>query len=293
MSDRLVRALIRERTVRAVVAETTELSREAARRHDTSPVAGVALGQALTGVVLMGGLLKAEHRLAMKVEADGPLQKILAETDGHGHVRGYVARPQVPGVHPVTPEAVREAIGHGGELVVVKDLQMKHLYESVVSLQEGDLAATLTHYLEQSDQLPSLVEMDFQVDSADVLQGIGGVLLQTMPGEPPETLATLQERLDDLPPLGAFLAQEGTPEAFLDRLAGEWDWEILETRPVAFHCFCSRERSLAALRLLPPDELQTLIAEGQAVVDCHFCHERYVFSREELEALQAAREAGR
>lgn len=293
MTDRLVRALVKERTVRAVVAVTTGLSREAAQRHEASPVAGVALGQALTGAVLMGGLLKAEHRLAMKVEADGPLQKLLAETDGHGQVRGYVGRPHVSMPPPVTPEAVREAIGRRGELVVVKDLRMKHLYESVVSLQGGDLAATLAHYLEQSDQLPSLVEMDFLMDSAEVLQGIGGLLLQTMPGEPPDTLATLRHRLDDLPPLAVFLAQGGTPEAFLDRLAADWDRQILETRPVAFHCFCSRERSLAALRLLPPEELQTLIEEGQAVVDCHFCHERYLFSREELEALWAEQRGGR
>ena len=28
-----------------------------------------------------------------------------------------------------------------------------------------------------------------------------------------------------------------------------------------------------------------LIAEGEAVVDCHFCHERYVFDRDALEAI--------
>ena len=30
-----------------------------------------------------------------------------------------------------------------------------------------------------------------------------------------------------------------------------------------------------------------LIAEGEAVVDCHFCKERYVFDVAELEGLRA------
>ena len=34
--------------------------------------------------------------------------------------------------------------------------------------------------------------------------------------------------------------------------------------------------------MLGEDDLLALIVEGEAVVDCHFCHERYVFSREEL-----------
>jgi redox-regulated HSP33 family molecular chaperone len=32
-------------------------------------------------------------------------------------------------------------------------------------------------------------------------------------------------------------------------------------------------------------EIETLIEEGQAVVDCHFCHERYIFGREALETI--------
>ncbi len=36
------------------------------------------------------------------------------------------------------------------------------------------------------------------------------------------------------------------------------------------------------LKGLGEDDLLALIVEGEAVVDCHFCHERYVFNREEL-----------
>jgi redox-regulated HSP33 family molecular chaperone len=41
-----------------------------------------------------------------------------------------------------------------------------------------------------------------------------------------------------------------------------------------------------ALSLIDDADLEVLRSEGEAVVDCHFCHERYIFSVEELTAIQ-------
>jgi molecular chaperone Hsp33 len=39
--------------------------------------------------------------------------------------------------------------------------------------------------------------------------------------------------------------------------------------------------------LIGREELAILLDEGEAVIDCHFCHERYVFDRNELAMLLA------
>ncbi|VAW31485.1 hypothetical protein MNBD_CHLOROFLEXI01-5339, partial [hydrothermal vent metagenome] len=45
-------------------------------------------------------------------------------------------------------------------------------------------------------------------------------------------------------------------------------------------------RSEQALISMGIKEIENIIAtEGKATVDCHFCHEQYVFNREELEDL--------
>ena len=60
---------------------------------------------------------------------------------------------------------------------------------------------------------------------------------------------------------------------------------MLTSEPIVFRCTCSTERSRQAIKVLGQDEILALIAEGEAVVDCHFCHERYIFERDALQAI--------
>ena len=62
--------------------------------------------------------------------------------------------------------------------------------------------------------------------------------------------------------------------------------EILETSPVAYRCYCSRERVERALVSLGTEELEKIIAEqGGCELTCQFCDVIYQFSREELHNL--------
>jgi molecular chaperone Hsp33 len=287
VSDYLVRILGKEAGVRGIACMTTGLVSEAARRHGTSPAATGALGYGLTAAVLLGSLLKVQQRVALKVAGQGPLKKMITESDAYGNVRGYVNVPNLPAATAIRPDIIAEAIGRQGNLTIVKDLRMKSLYESTVPLQTGYLDADLTYYLNQSEQTPSVVEIGVQVDANGNVEAAGGILLQTLPGEEITTLEQLSEQLDDLPPLGQVLADGRTPQDILAIVFRNVDFDWLEERALQFKCGCSRARSLQALSLLNREDLIGLIAEGEAVVDCHFCHEQYVFKNDELEALMA------
>jgi molecular chaperone Hsp33 len=95
----------------------------------------------------------------------------------------------------------------------------------------------------------------------------------------------MAERLDDLPPLGELLANGESPETLLTTLFAGQPYEILETHPLQFRCSCSRVRSRQAIKLLGRSDVEELLAEGEAIIDCHFCHERYLFDRSDLQAI--------
>jgi molecular chaperone Hsp33 len=285
VEDYLVRALAREAGVRVIVSANTNLAREAADRHGTFPTSSIALSHALTGGTLMGALLKVRQRIAIKFEGSGPLQKILVESDNNGRIRGYVANPMID-LPNLTREDIATALGDTGLLTIVKDVLLPELVESTVPLGSGDIAAELTFFLNQSEQIPSLIEISHLADEEGYLQAVGGLLIQALPPYESDIVQQLRNNIHELPPVADLLHNGKTQEEITDLLFGQMPYKLLEKRPLHFECGCSRSRSEQALISLGADELRQIIAtEGEAVVDCHFCHEQYVFSREELEAL--------
>lgn len=285
MNDTLLRILAKPAGLRGLACITTDLAREAARRHTAAPVAAAALGYGLTAAALLGGLLKVQQQVALKIEGDGPLGKLVAEADAYGRLRGYVAAPDVAAPLPLAPDAVAAALGRTGLLTVVKDLRMRDLYQGAVALQEGNVSASLSHYFAKSEQVPTLVQLDVLTDDNGALVAAGGLLLQALPGADPVILQRAAENVASQPPLAVDLAGGRTLEEILGQAVRGLDFTVLEQRPLAFSCSCSRARSRQALKVLGEDDLLALIVEGEAVVDCHFCHERYVFDREELAAI--------
>ena len=67
---------------------------------------------------------------------------------------------------------------------------------------------------------------------------------------------------------------------------GEFEIEILETCPVEYRCYCSRDRVVKALISMGNQEMRSLIDEqGKAELTCQFCDRVYRFDREELEEI--------
>ncbi len=287
-----MRAIAKEAGIRGLACVTTGLANEIADRHDANPAARAVLAHVLTAGALMGALLKVQQRVAVKLEGNGPLGRAIVEADSYGRVRGYtaVSQPQLD-VTIATQKPV-QAIGNEGVLTVVKDLRLKELYEGYVPLHGETVGEALTYYLNQSEQIPSVVATGVRLDENGRILVAGGLLLQSMPPDDGRLLHQLADQLQELPPVDALLAEGKTPENILKLAFGEVDYKVLEERPLEFHCTCSRERTEQALISLGRTEIEALLAnEGQAVVNCHFCHEEYTFSREDLEVILALIEA--
>jgi molecular chaperone Hsp33 len=136
---------------------TTDLVNEAAVMHGTYPTASAALGRALTGCELMASLLDPEQRVALKFEGDGPLGKVVAEADGTGAVRGYVADPRVDLPPRNGKLDVSGAIGRNGFLTVSKDLGLKEPYRGIVRFYNAEVASDMPTTTLSPSRVPSAV----------------------------------------------------------------------------------------------------------------------------------------
>jgi len=287
MSDYLIKALGFNGQVRAYAAKTTETVGEAQARHFTWPTASAALGRAMTAGVMMGAMLKGEEKLTIKIEGGGPIGAILVDSNGKGEVRGYVTNPQTHfDLNEKGKLDVRRAVGTEGTLTVVKDIGLRDFFTGQVPIVSGELGEDFTYYFVTSEQTPSSVGVGVLVNPDNTILAAGGFILQLMPGAEEETISALENRLKSIPPISKLIQQGLTPEEILSELLGD-DMKILEKLPVSFTCTCSKERFADAIIGLGAEEIQDMIdTEGKAEAQCHFCNEKYHYSKEELEELK-------
>jgi molecular chaperone Hsp33 len=288
MSDYLVKALAYNGQVRAYGVKTTDTVGEAQRRHHTWPTASAALGRAMTAGVMLGAMLKGESKVTIKIEGGGPIGVILVDSNNKGEVRGYVTNPQTHfELNQYGKLDVARAVGKNGMLTIVKDLGLREKFTGQVPLVSGELGEDFTYYLVASEQVPSSVGVGVLVNPDNSILAAGGFIIQLMPGTDEETIAKIENRLKTIAPISKLIQQGLSPEEILYELLGKENVKILETLPVKFHCSCSKERFANAIISLGEKEIQDMIDEdGQAEAQCHFCNEKYLFDKDELEQLK-------
>lgn len=288
MSDQLVRAISKDGYVKAVAVSTRDLTERARQIHKTTPVATAALGRTLAAASMMGNALKGEgSSLTLQIKGDGPLGKILAVSDNVGNVRGLVDNPFVD--IPLRADGkldVGSAVGAMGTLTVIRDLNMKEPYVGSVDLLGGEIAEDLAAYFVESEQIPTACGLGVLVDRDQSVLASGGYLIQLLPGASENIITMVEGGIMAAGPVTALLQEDPDPESLLHRVMSDFELEILETTPVEYRCYCSRERMEKALISMGVEEMEALIEEqGSAELSCHFCDNVQQFSREELEAL--------
>lgn len=287
MGDYLVRALGFNNSVRAFAVSTTETVGEAQRRHDTWPTTSAALGRTMTASVMMGAMLKGEDKITVKVEGNGPIGSMIVDVNAQGEVRGYVTNPHVEfDLNPQGKLDVRRAVGTEGALTVVKDLGLRDFFSGQVPIVSGEIAEDFTYYFATSEQVPSSVGLGVLVNTDDSILAAGGFIIQLLPGVDDETITQIENQLSKIEPVSKMIQKGFTPEEILKAVLGEDNVQMLDTMPVKFECSCSKERFGAAIISLGEKEIRDMIEEdGKAEAHCHFCQEKYQYSKEELEGF--------
>ena len=288
MADRIVRAISTDGMVQAAAICSRDLTERARQIHKTLPVATAALGRTLAAASMMGNALKSDGAsLTLQFKGGGPLGTVLAVSDNEGNVRGYVTNPPVD--IPLRKDGkldVGTAVGHEGTLTVIKDLHMKEPYVGTIDLLGGEIAEDVAGYFVESEQIPTACALGVLVDRDQSVKAAGGYLIQLMPGAAEDTIAKVEGGIMAAGAVSAILEKNDDPEAMLRTVMSDFDLKILETCPVEYRCYCSRERVERALISLGRTELEQMLSEqGGCQLTCQFCDAVYKFTAEDIQRL--------
>ena len=291
MADQLIRATAAEGGIRAVGVVTTRLTEEARGRHKLSYVATAALGRTMAaGLLIASNMKRTGSRVNVRVKGDGPLGGILVDARLDGTVRGYVGNPSVE----LPPNAkgkldVGGAVG-GGYLYVVRDIGYGYPYSSTVELVSGEIGDDVAHYLVNSEQTPSALVLGVFVGASGVTAA-GGLLLQVLPkaARDEALVKTLESRVASLAGFTPLLQAGKTLTEIFSDLLGDMGLAIFpERQMLRFHCGCSFDRVLGALKILGEAELQDMIIKDNgAEATCDFCGNVYQANSDQLAQLIA------
>lgn len=284
----IVRIITTDGLVMASAITGTDLVARAREIHHTSPTATAALGRSLMACSMMGNQLKGEdNSLTLQIRGDGPLGGITCVSDSQGNVRGYVVHPQADVARKQEGKLdVGAAVGEGS-LTVIKDLGMRDPYVGSIALVSGEIAEDVTAYFAESEQIPTACALGVLVQggSGEVLTA-GGYLIQLLPGAGEDTIDKVERGLQRVGYVTGHLKLGKSALELIRDVLGEFEIEVLETCPVEYRCYCSRERVVRALISMGTQEMKNLIEEqGQAEMTCQFCDRVYRFNQEELEEI--------
>ena len=288
MSDQIVRAMSADGFVKASVITSKEICERARQIHKPLPTATAALGRVLTACSMMGNTQKADDgSLTLQIKGGGPLGTLLATSDSTGNVRGYVQHPQVALMEKYRGKLdVGAAVGTDGMLTVIRDLNLKEPYVGSVELVSGEIAEDVTAYFAQSEQTPTACALGVLVDTDQSVRTAGGYLIQLLPGAPDDVIDRVERGVQSAGAVTGLLDEGLDAEALLRRVLPYFELEILETTPVEYRCYCTRERVESTLLSLGRDELTAMADSGESAhVECQFCDADYTFSPAEIREL--------
>lgn len=285
MNDYLVRGMSMDGYVKAVAIRSTQIVRRAAQIHKTTPNASAALGRALTAASMMGNMQKTENgSMTLQIRGGGPIGTITCVSDATGNVRGVVTEPNVPLVEKYPGKLdVGATVGTQGTLTVIRDLCMKEPYVGSVGLVSGEIGDDVTAYFAESEQTLTACALGVLVDTDCSVKVAGGYLLQLLPGAPDDVIDKLEAGIQRAGAVTTMLENQMTPEDILGQVCGDLGMVFLETTPVEYRCYCSRDRVTAALISLGKTELTDIMNEGKIFeVACQFCDTIYSFTPEDV-----------
>ena len=277
--DQLHRYLFEQFAVRGELVTVSETWKQILENHNYPLQVKTLLGELLVATSLLTATLKFAGDITVQLQGDGPMSLAVINGNNQQQMRG-VARVQ----GDVPENADLKTLVGNGYLVITISPEEGERYQGVVGLEGDTLAACLEDYFMRSEQLPT--RLFIRTGEVDGQPAAGGMLLQVLPAQDAQTndfehLATLTETIkaEELFNLSAT--------DVLWRLYHEEEVTVYDPQSVEFKCTCSRERCAGALKTLPDEEIDSIMAEdGEIDMHCDYCGTHYVFNSMDIAEIR-------
>ncbi len=300
-SDVSVAFLINDGAFRGRFVRLTGSVSEILKRHGDPAEVNALLAEALVSAIALASGLKYEGVFTLQMQGDGPVNVLVADVRSNGHIRAcakYDPERLAAEVARKRPDGKAPHLLGGGHLAFTVDQGPDtERYQGIVELSGGGLAESVHEYFRQSEQLESALKVAVSPPPAgtDGPWTAAALLIQRMPEEGAGRIHTPREDLEDDWRAAVILLGSMKDSELLDpslsalevvyRTYGSVGARLVQAKPIAAVCRCSRAKSSRIVASFPIDELRNLSDDGRVRMTCEFCRSEYTFTLEELETI--------
>ncbi len=270
--DKIIRTLICGGKVQATVIDATGLVRKAAEIHHLSSSATKILGGLLIGGAYFASVIKGRGNVSVTVKAKDGDGAVSVSGDSDLHIRGYA-------------DGACEKTLVGGVLTVVRDDGYSRPFVGTCEIDSDNVSDVFSAYFQKSEQIPTAVSFNVQLDDEGNCIGAGGMLVQLMPDASDDDIELAED-------IFYRYTDDGTPVASgADEVYAKYIEEYnagLEKVMLfpEYKCNCSQKKITGVLASVGKKELLSICDEaGEVRVHCHYCNKDYVYDRKLIEEL--------
>ena len=282
--DYILRGTVHHNNFRVFAVNSTNCVQTMRDLQDLSPIATLLSGRMISATAMLSWDLKEEEsEITMRIDCEGDFQGAIVICTQNGFLRGYIKNPHLFYETKEDNFNVGKSIGKG-TLTISRDRKGTRSYFSSIELISGEIAEDLAYYFQQSEQIPTAVNLGILIDKEAKVRSAGGFIIQQLPYADKKIADVIYENIAQTPNLSDLMDMGlSIPEILSRFVFKELQWQINEEKEIAYRCNCSYEQFSKALLLLGRDELQSL-KEGIKPV-CLYCHKEYNFSYEDIQSL--------
>ncbi len=277
--DTALRALTDDGAFRVIAVRTTETVRGAIAAQKAEGDSARLFADLLTGTILIRETMSPDLRVQAILQGDDRHSRMIADAHPDCTTRGLVQ---------LAASVNTVKVGEHALLQVARTLHNGAIHQGVVAVPEsGSISGALMAYMQDSEQVVSIVAVGSLLGDDGLVRAAGGYILQLLPEVGDGPLMVMTERMKDFEQMGPLLERGAAdPDVLLAEILYGMPFTRTSASPLAFGCNCSTMRVTASLATLPRSEIQEFIADGRLLeIGCDYCGKQYQIPPEQLRGL--------
>lgn len=276
--DTVLRAITNDNAFRVIVADTTQTVKQAVEAQSAVGRTAAHFAELLTGTVLVRETMAPTLRVQGIVKGAEGRGSLVGDSHPNGATRGLVQLP---------PDHEAFDLGPGSLMQMMRSLPNGAIQQGIVDTPaQGGLSTALMAYLQESEQVVSVVAVGVQTADGRIVRS-GGYIVQLLPEVERAAGMIMSQRLEDFPTIDRLLdSPEFSPRTLLAELLHGMPYTELEESEVRFECQCTEASLLGAIATLPRKDIVDLAHSQEGLdITCDYCGTQYNLAPERLRTL--------